>query len=113
MTRAMPVQPAPVHSQTFLLYGLQHDYLDAMTELLAHNEKLIYKIALHFFRAGVCGDNELVDLQQFGRMGFMKAVHKFDLDSGNRLSTYATWWIRQSISRFGIATGAKLGISFR
>lgn len=84
---------------------------DAMASLISHNEKLIYQQALRAYRSGITGSSELVDLQQLGRLGFMKAVEKYDASKGYRLSTYATWWIRQHITRFGVTEGSTFSIS--
>ena len=52
-------------------------------------------ITRHYTRAGV----PLLDLIQEGNLGLIRAVEKFDYTLGYKLSTYATWWIRQAISR--------------
>ena len=52
-------------------------------------------ITRHYTRAGV----PLLDLIQEGNLGLIRAVEKFDYRMGYKLSTYATWWIRQSITR--------------
>lgn len=108
-------------SHTFLSADQEKDLVslaksgdnDAMAKLISHNEKLIYQIALRTYRSGITGTAELVDLQQLGRMGFMKAVEKYEPSRGYRLSTYATWWIWQHITRFGVAEGSAFSISYR
>ena len=52
-------------------------------------------ITRHYTRAGV----PLLDLIQEGNLGLIRAVEKFDYTLGYKLSTYATWWIRQAVSR--------------
>ena len=52
-------------------------------------------VARNYTKAGV----PLLDLIQEGNLGLMRAVEKFDYKLGYKLSTYATWWIRQSITR--------------
>ncbi len=68
---------------------------DAKDELIQCNLKLVVSIAKHYANRGM----EFLDLIQEGNMGLMKAVDKFDYTRGFKFSTYATWWIRQAITR--------------
>lgn len=67
----------------------------AITELIKHNYRLIISIARKFQGKGLSWS----DLIQFGSDGFVYAVAKFDMTTGNKLSTFATQWVRQRISR--------------
>jgi RNA polymerase primary sigma factor len=67
----------------------------AKERLIIANLRLVVSIARKFQGHGV----ELADLIQEGNLGLMKAVAKWDFQRGFRFSTYATWWIRQSIGR--------------
>jgi RNA polymerase primary sigma factor len=67
----------------------------AKRRLIESNLRLVMSITRNYTRAGV----PLLDLIQEGNLGLIRAVEKFDYKLGFKLSTYATWWIRQSITR--------------
>ena len=67
----------------------------AKNEFIRANLRLVLSIAKNYAYPGL----ELLDLVQEGKMGLMRAVDKFNYHLGYKFSTYATWWIRQSISR--------------
>lgn len=69
--------------------------LDARRRLIESNLRLVYSIAKRYGFSGL----PLSDLVQEGNIGLIRAVDKFDPSLGFHLSTYATWWIRQSITR--------------
>ena len=68
---------------------------EAKNELITHNLRLVINIAKNYVGRGL----NLLDLIQEGNIGLMRAVDKFDYKRGFKFSTYATWWIRQGITR--------------
>ena len=67
----------------------------ARQKMIEHNLRLVVSIAKHYINRGVA----LLDMIEEGNLGLMHAIDKFEPERGFRFSTYATWWIRQSIER--------------
>jgi RNA polymerase primary sigma factor len=68
---------------------------EAKKRLIESNLRLVMSITRNYTKAGV----PLLDLIQEGNLGLIRAVEKFDYRMGYKLSTYATWWIRQAVTR--------------
>ncbi len=77
------------------LKGLATAGREAQRELSRSNLRLVVSVAKRYIGRGM----NFLDLIQEGNLGLMRAVEKFDYELGFKFSTYATWWIRQSITR--------------
>ena len=89
------LKQAPDHERRAEWQFLIQDGLNARDHLIKANTRLVVSIAKKYMSRGV----PFLDLIQEGNLGLMKAVEKFDYHRGYRFSTYATWWIRQTITR--------------
>ncbi len=85
----------PNHERAVEWQFLVEDGNTAREHLIKANTRLVVSIAKKYMSRGV----PFLDLIQEGNLGLMKAVEKFDYRRGYRFSTYATWWIRQTITR--------------
>ena len=85
----------PTHERATEWKFLIQDGIAAREHLIKANTRLVVSIAKKYMTRGV----PFLDLIQEGNLGLMKAVEKFDYRRGYRFSTYATWWIRQTITR--------------
>ena len=84
-----------VDEERALAYRVKAGDLEAKKEMATANLRLVVSIAKKHVGRGL----ELLDLVQSGNQGLLKAVDKFDPSKGFKFSTYATWWIRQAITR--------------
>lgn len=75
--------------------GADCRYEAARAQMIISNLRLVVVVAKRYARRGM----QLLDLVQEGNIGLMRAVEKFDYKRGHKFSTYATWWIKQSVTR--------------
>ena len=78
-----------------MLRHAERDIEEARSVMIQANLRLVVSIAKRYLNRGM----QMLDLVQEGNIGLIKAVEKFEWQRGHKFSTYATWWIRQSITR--------------
>ncbi len=89
------IEPATEKALSKLIIRKETPDQKAMHELFLANVRLVVSIAKKYAQRGV----DLEDLIQEGNLGLWKACEKFDYERGCKFGTYATWWIRQAVSR--------------
>ena len=87
--------PASLRRRCDLMRSQHRDYEEAMRQLSGGNLRLVVSIAKKYRHRGL----SFLDLIQEGNTGLMRAVDKYEYRRGYKFSTYATWWIRQAITR--------------
>jgi RNA polymerase primary sigma factor len=94
--REISTQPLLNHEQEIALaQRIEQGDHEALQEMVRHNLRLVVSVAKRYVGRGLT----LLDLVQEGNIGLMRAAQKYDWQTGFRFSTYATWWIRQAITR--------------
>ncbi len=93
--RKVTIDPEELKTKWEMIMRARQAVAEAKEELITRNLRLVINVAKHYVGRGL----PLLDLVQEGNIGLMKAVDRFKYEMGFKFSSYATWWIRQSISR--------------
>lgn len=93
-----------------LLVKAQNGDQQALDDLVAKNQRLVLKIARRYETYG--GDQELLDLIQYGNIGLLTAIRRFDTSRKYRFSTYAVPWIKSYVRRYALVRGNRVSLSY-
>lgn len=104
LARTLDHPVLPKDEQIALVRKSQAGDRKATERLVRHNQRLILNIATKYQGRGL----DLEDLVSEGNLGLLKGIEMFDPESGNALSTYVSWWIRQNIQRAADNTGSNI-----
>lgn len=89
-----------------LLLKVKEGDIEAKNKLIVSNLRLVISVAKNYMNKGMT----LIDLISEGNFGLIRAIDKFDADKGFRFSTYAVWWIKQSITKALMSKGREIRI---
>ena len=89
-----------------LLRKVKEGDLEAKNKLILCNLRLVISVAKNYMNKGMT----LIDLISEGNFGLIRAIDKFDIEKGFRFSTYAVWWIKQSITKAVMSKGREIRI---
>jgi len=95
-----PIQLLSAEEERQLFLQMEAGDQKAREQIITHNVKLAARIAIDYVNERNISKSRLTDLVQEGNIGLMHAVEKFDYRKGYRFSTYATWWIKQYVTRW-------------
>ncbi len=95
LTETFGMSMPEIKEKLLQIESLENELMDSKRQLIESNLRLVISIAKRYMGKGL----SLPDLIQEGNIGLMRAVDKFEYQRGYKFSTYATWWIRQAITR--------------
>jgi len=91
-----------------LVQRYQEGDAQAFDEIYPHIVGMVIALASRYYRSGTCGNETVEDLAQWGWIGVVKALEKFDFRESSKFSSYASYWIRAYIHRDGQRAGTAL-----